>query len=65
MNSKGLNKHNAIIAPKGPSELARHAYSTGEMSPRRKLPLLLIKTKFPAKPESNGLNNSPSAFTGI
>ena len=65
MNSNGFNREIAMIKANGHSELDRHAYSTGEISPNLNDPLLLIRVKFPAKPESNGLNKLPSESTGI
>ena len=55
----------AVTIAKGHSELDRQAYSTGDTSPSTNVPRLLIKEKSCARLESNGLNNSPSPFTGI
>ena len=54
-----------MVTANGHSELALHAYSAGLMSPRTNGPLLFIKEKSCASAESNGLNNFPSASTGI
>ena len=65
INSKGFIKHIAIATANGHSELALHEYSTGEISPSTNGPLLLIKEKSRANPESKGLNNLPSPSTGM
>ena len=64
-NSNGFINDNAVINANGHSELDLQAYSTGLTSPNTKSPRLLINTKLPASPESNGLNNNPSPSTGI
>ena len=58
-------RHMAVIIAKGHSELDLHAYSTGDTSPSTNVPRLLIKEKFCARLESNGLNNFPSPSTGM
>ena len=64
MYSKGFNNERAITKANGHSELDLHAYSTGDVSPITNGPALLIKVKFPARPESNGLNSLPLPSTG-
>ena len=65
INSKGFNKHIAIIIANGHSLLDLQAYSVGLISPNTNGPLLLTKVKLPARLESNGLNKLPSPSTGM